>query len=188
MSRVKPQFQLTLFREAYDPTQGQLNSSAIIDTHSGSFFRNSLPTNTSLLSARFFRLSGFSARTTRERRDGPNHTSRTHPEHGLLTPSETDLIHSAREDILCRRRRCPEEDAQQRRVFLVIFVMAVFFPPIGVLALYGKFDATIAWYGKGERGCLTQEQRSTLKQQLWVEGVLYIGLIISLVVYYSVHG
>ncbi|EFY86550.1 hypothetical protein MAC_07412 [Metarhizium acridum CQMa 102] len=166
----------------------QLNSSAIIDTHSGSFFRNSLPTNTSLLSARFFRLSGFSARTTRERRDGPNHTSRTHPEHGLLTPSETDLIHSAREDILCRRRRCPEEDAQQRRVFLVIFVMAVFFPPIGVLALYGKFDATIAWYGKGERGCLTQEQRSTLKQQLWVEGVLYIGLIISLVVYYSVHG
>ncbi|KID64769.1 hypothetical protein MAN_05780, partial [Metarhizium hybridum] len=158
----------------------QLNSSAIIDTHSGSFFRNSLPTNTSLLSARFFRLSGFSARTTRERRD--------EPKHGLLTPSETDLIHSAREDILCRRRRCPEEDAQQRRVFLVIFVMAVFFPPIGVLALYGKFDATIAWYGKGERGCLTQEQRSTLKQQLLVEGVLYLGLLTSLVVYYSVHG
>lgn len=70
----------------------------------------------------------------------------------------------------------------------MIFVMAVFFPPIGVLALYGKFDATIAWYGKGERGCLTQEQRSTLKQQLLVEGVLYLGLLTSLVVYYSVHG
>ncbi|KHN96812.1 uncharacterized protein MAM_05368 [Metarhizium album ARSEF 1941] len=175
----------------YDPTQGQVNSSAVIDPNSGSFFRNSLPTNTSLLSARFFRLSGFSARTRERRDDESRHTSRApNFKHGFFTPSESDLIHSAREDILCRRRRhgCSEEDAHQRRVFLVIFVTAVFFPLIGVLALYGKFDATIAWYGKGERGCLTQEQRGTLKQQLWVEGVLYPGLIISLVVYYSVHG
>ncbi|TWU75362.1 hypothetical protein ED733_007114 [Metarhizium rileyi] len=136
----------------YEPTRGQLHSSDIIDTNSGSFFRTSLPTNTSPISARFFRLSGFSART-RERRQDLKRTSGTHNlEHSFFTPSETDLIHSAREDILCRRRRCPEEDANQQRVFLVIFVLAVFFPLIGVLALYGKFDATIAWYDDVEAG------------------------------------
>lgn len=173
---------------AYEPTQGQLNSSGILDTNSGSFFRTSLPTNTSLLSARFFRLSGFSART-RQRRDTLKHTSDApNLEYSFFSPSETELIRSAREDILYRRRQCPEEDGPQSRVFMLIVVLTLFFPLIGLLALYGKFDATIAWYGKGQRGYLTTEQRGILKRQLFVEAVVYLGLIVSLSVYYSVHG
>ncbi|OAQ66854.1 hypothetical protein VFPPC_08361 [Pochonia chlamydosporia 170] len=172
----------------YEPTQGQLNSSGILDTNSGSFFRTSLPTNTSLLSARFFRLSGFSART-RQRRDTLKHTSdAANLEYSFFSPSETELIRSAREDILYRRRQCPEEDGPQSRVFMVIVVITLLFPLIGLLALYGKFDATIAWYGKGQRGYLTAEQRGILKRQLFVEAVVYLGLIVSLSVYYSVHG
>lgn len=70
---------------------------------------------------------------------------------------------------------------------MAILVLTIFFPLIGLLALCGKFDGTIAWYARGERACLTREQRGTLKQQLLVEAFLYPALIIALSVYYSVH-
>ncbi|KAG5984346.1 hypothetical protein E4U55_005124 [Claviceps digitariae] len=148
-----------------------------------SFFRTSLPTS-SLLSARFFRLSNFSARSrSRVRTRRAQH----HHPNSFFTPSQTDLIRSAREDILFRRRHHTEDDAPQRRIFLLILLLTIFFPLIGLLALWGKFDGTIAWYARGERGGLTREQRGTLKQQLLVEAFLYPALIIALSVYYSVH-
>jgi hypothetical protein len=64
----------------------------------------------------------------------------------------------------------------------------IFFPPVGLLALLGKLDSTISWYTHGELHGLTKEQRGTLKQQLFVEMVLYPSLVITLAVYYSVHG
>jgi hypothetical protein len=85
-----------------------------------------------------------------------------------------------------QRHQCSEDDAQQRRVFTVIFIMSIIFPLVGVLALYGKLDAMIAWYGKGEGG-LTLEQRGILKQQLLIESVVYPGLIIALSAYYAIH-
>lgn len=109
-------------------------------------------------------------------------------EHSFFSPSENDLIHSARQDILNRRRQRSEEDKLQKRIFLLILVLTIFLPLIGLLALYGTFDATIAWYARGERECLTKQQRGTLKKQLWVEGVVYPALIVSLSVYYSIHG
>lgn len=86
-----------------------------------------------------------------------------------------------------RRRHHSEDDPPQRLIFTVILVLTIAFPLIGLLALWGKFDGTIAWYARGERGCLTGEQRATLKQQLLVEVVLYPALIIALSVYYSLH-
>lgn len=121
---------------------------------------------------------------------GTTRIKNTHARFGqslLFTPSEADLMESAREDILFRRRFSDDEEERQRLIFLVIMVITIFFPLIGLLALWGKFDATITWYTHGEMHCLTQEQRATLKQQLLVELVLYPLLIISLTVYFSVH-
>lgn len=171
--------------------QGHHRSSDILDQDPhGSFFRTSVPNSTSLLSARFFRLSGFSARTRERRaqlRPVPSAQQRYFNDHSFFTPSQTDLIRSAREDILYRRRHRAEDDQPQRLIFIAILVLTIFFPLIGLLALCGKFDGTIAWYARGERACLTREQRGTLKQQLLVEAFLYPALIIALSVYYSVH-
>ncbi|KAG6007991.1 hypothetical protein E4U21_005225 [Claviceps maximensis] len=169
------------------------------DPHA-SFFRASVPNSTSLLSARFFRLSNFSARTraptrrAQQLQPGPGPSSaqqrqqqRYFNHDSVFTPSQTDLIRSAREDILFRRRHYAEDDEPQQRIFLIIQFLTIFFPLIGVLALWGKFDETIAWYARGERGGLTREQRVTLKQQLLVEAFLYTTLVIALSAYYSVH-
>ncbi|KAG5926324.1 hypothetical protein E4U42_003418 [Claviceps africana] len=192
---------LTKPRQTYRPPDRahalrQPPSSEIDSDRHASYFHTSLPNSTSLLSARFFRLSNFSARTRtplaqqpRRRVPGPvsPQQQRYFYHDSLFTPSQTDLIRSAREDILFRRRHHTEDDEPQRRVFLVILALTIFFPLIGLLALWGKFDGTIAWYARGERGGLTREQRGTLKQQLLVEAVFYPALIIALSVYYSVH-
>ncbi|KAG6000632.1 hypothetical protein E4U43_001552 [Claviceps pusilla] len=166
------------------------------DPHA-SFFRTSVPNSTSLLSARFFRLSNFSARSrtrgAHQRRPAlapsaqQQQQQRYFHHDSFFTPSQTDLIRSAREDILFRRRHHTEDDEPQRRIFLLILVLTIVFPLIGLLALWGRFDGTIAWYARGERGGMTPEQRATLKQQLLVEAFLYPSLIIALSVYYSVH-
>ncbi|QUC21474.1 uncharacterized protein UV8b_05717 [Ustilaginoidea virens] len=184
LPRPKSAFHRHQPTQAFEYTHGQLNSSSILDHDvNASFFRTSVPRSTSLLSARFFRLGGVPART-RERRveeQRPNDRS-------YLTASQTDLLQSAREDILDRRRNCRlDEDKAQRSIFLAIMVLTIFFPLVGLLALCGNFDGTISWYAKGERGCLTREQRGTLKQQLFVECLLYPGLIIALSVHYSVR-
>lgn len=70
----------------------------------------------------------------------------------------------------------------------MVAIFTVLFPPAAYLALSGKLDSTISWCTHGELHCLTEEQRGTLKQQLLVELLLYPALIITLAVYYSVHG
>lgn len=106
----------------------------------------------------------------------------------LFTRSEADLIESAREDMLYRRSLPVDEDKQPRFLFLGIMTVTIFFPLIGLIALCGRFDSTIAWYSHGEVDSLTREQRAILKQQLLVEAVVYPVLITILAVYYSVHG
>ncbi|KAK2590129.1 hypothetical protein QQS21_012197 [Conoideocrella luteorostrata] len=172
-----------------EPTPGQLRSSGILyhDDRNSSFFHSSIPNSASLISARFFRLSGFSARTRERRANRAASAQQRCNDLGLFTPSQTDLIRSAREDILFRRRHNLDEDKPQRLIFLTIMVLTIFFPLIGVLALYGKFDGTISWYARGEKACLTTEQRGKLKQQIIAETIVYPALIISLSVYYSIH-
>ncbi|KAF7541982.1 hypothetical protein G7Z17_g11838 [Cylindrodendrum hubeiense] len=131
------------------------------------------------------RARGFSSSTierrARKMRDGyvPNEGS-------LFTPSEVDLIESARVDILSRRRLADKEDKGEKIIFMGIMVLTFFFPFIGLLALWGKFDSAVSWYTHGEMHSLTKEQRGILKQQLLVEAVVYPVLIITLAVYYSV--
>ncbi|CAH0056678.1 unnamed protein product [Clonostachys solani] len=72
--------------------------------------------------------------------------------------------------------------------FLVVMVLTIFFPPVGVLALWGVFDSTISWCTHGELSVFTVDQRGTLKQQLVVEAILYPVLIIALAVSYSLAG
>lgn len=108
-------------------------------------------------------------------------------EGSLFTQSETNLIEMAREDILLRRRLVDEEDEREKVIFLGIMILTIFFPFIGLLALWGKFDSAVSWYTYGGTQTLTNDQRGTLKQQLFVEAVVYPVLIIILAVYYSVR-
>lgn len=66
-------------------------------------------------------------------------------------------------------------------------ILTIFFPPVGLLALYGRFDSTISWYTHGQLHALNWEQRGALKQQLCVEVVLFPTLVTTLAVYYSVR-
>ncbi|VUC35967.1 unnamed protein product [Clonostachys rosea] len=72
--------------------------------------------------------------------------------------------------------------------FLTVMVLTIFFPPVGVLALWGVFDTTISWCTHGELSTLTVDQRGTVKQQLIVELILYPILIIALAVSYTLTG
>lgn len=175
-------------RSALDASQSHCNSSAILDQsvnhhHTEPSLGTSLRNSSSIISARFFRLRGFSSKT-RQRRLSALHRSF---EHSYFTPSETNLIESARQDILFRRHFSADEDCRQKLIFLGILVLTFFFPLIGLVALYGKFDTTISWYTRGQAHSLSNEQRGTLKQQLLLEAVIYPALIISLSVFYSVH-
>lgn len=117
----------------------------------------------------------------------PTHSGYIATEGSLFTQSETNLIELAREDILLRRRHSHEEDQREKLIFLGIMILTIFFPFIGLLALLGKFDSVVSWYTYGAMRSLTQDQRGILKQQLFVEVVVYPVLIIILAVYYSVH-
>lgn len=106
---------------------------------------------------------------------------------GVLTPSEAELIESARGEIM-NRRRSPEEAEYKRKVlFIGIVVSSVIFPLIGFLALLGKFDSTVCWYALGEMKGFTKEQRGMLMQQLLVETFVYTILIIFLSLHFSGH-
>lgn len=77
---------------------------------------------------------------------------------------------------------------KQKCIFASIMALSILFPPVGLLALYGKFDAAISWYTHGELDGLNRQQRGHVKTQLLVYAVLYPCILIPLVVYYSVHG
>ncbi|KEY66513.1 hypothetical protein S7711_04839 [Stachybotrys chartarum IBT 7711] len=106
----------------------------------------------------------------------------------LFTPSENNLIRLAREDIMFRRRCVDGGNRRQRIIFIVIVGLTVAFPLTGLIALWGKFDSTISWYTCGELHNLTSRQRAVVRRQLFLEAICYPVLIVTLVVYYSVHG
>ncbi|KAM5355512.1 hypothetical protein ACJ41O_002158 [Fusarium nematophilum] len=130
------------------------------------------------------RVRGFSS-STRDRRAGNLQAGYLPAEGSLFTQSETDLIETAREDIRLRRRLADVEDDREKMIFMGIMILTLFFPFIGLLALWGKFDSTVSWYTHGEMHSLTKDQRGTLKQQLLVEAVVNPVLIITLSLYYS---
>jgi hypothetical protein len=102
-----------------------------------------------------------------------------------LTPSEVELIESARGEIM-ERRRSPEEAEHKRKVlFMGIVLSSIVFPLIGFLALLGSFDSTVCWYALGEMKGFTKEQRGMLLQQLLVETFVYTILIIFLSLHFS---
>ncbi|KAH6609268.1 hypothetical protein Trco_002614 [Trichoderma cornu-damae] len=104
---------------------------------------------------------------------------------GVLTPSEADLIESARGEIMDRRRFPDEAERKRKVLFIGIIVCSIAFPLIGLLALLGKFDSTICWYALGEMQGFTKEQRGMLMQQLLVETFVYTILIIFLSLHFS---
>lgn len=110
-------------------------------------------------------------------------------ERDCFTPSQTDLIHSTREDILFRRGYYDNPgDGPRNQVFMGIVILMTFFPFIGLLSLWRFFDSTISWYTHGECHRLTRGQRVWIKYQLIAEVVLYPVLIVALAVFYSKHG
>lgn len=102
--------------------------------------------------------------------------------------SQLDPIESAREGVLHRRQFSDDAEHRQGIIFLNVMIFSFFFPPAGILALYGKFDSTISWYTHGQLHGLSQKQRGVLKKQLCAEVVVFTILIVTLAVYYSVHG
>lgn len=106
---------------------------------------------------------------------------------GVLTPSEAELIETARGEIM-ERRRSPEEAEHKRKVlFMGIVLSSIVFPLIGFLALLGKFDSTVCWYALGEMKGFTKEQRGMLIQQLLVETFIYTILTVFLSLHFSGH-
>ncbi|KAL7812937.1 hypothetical protein V8C44DRAFT_364200 [Trichoderma aethiopicum] len=106
---------------------------------------------------------------------------------GVLTPSEAELIESARGEIM-DRRRSPEK-LEKKRTFLFILIMAssIVFPFIGFIALIRKFDSSVAWFTYGEIKDFTKEQRGMLLQQLLVEIFVYSIVIICVALRTSHH-
>src|SRR5689334_17219300 len=102
------------------------------------------------------RLRGFSSSTRARRAQTPDVGVAGR---SLFTPSEAYLIESAREDILFRRRYSDENYKRQRLVFVTVTMLTLAFPPVGLLALCGKFDQTISWYCHGEMHCFSARQR-----------------------------
>ena len=104
---------------------------------------------------------------------------------GVLTPSEAELIESARGEIM-DRRRCPEKLEKKRTlVFILIMASSIVFPFIGFIALIHKFDSTVAWFTYGEIKDFTKEQRGMLLQQLLVELFVYSIVIIFVALHTS---
>jgi hypothetical protein len=106
---------------------------------------------------------------------------------GQATFRHTIAIDTSREQReILRLRSSAKAQHRQEIIFLCIVALAAFFPPGGILALYGHFDATISWSTHGEFHELSRAQRRLLQLQLLVECVLYPTLIISLAVYFAV--
>ena len=101
--------------------------------------------------------------------------------------AQRDPVKAARGDLLHRRQFANDSKSRRDLVFFAIVVMTIFFPPAGVLALYSRFNTTISWYTHGELHDLSSEHRGILKQQLFIEALVYSTLIITLAVYYSLH-
>ncbi|ODA76139.1 hypothetical protein RJ55_08422 [Drechmeria coniospora] len=135
----------------------------------------------SMMSSRAIRPSGFSSRTMQGRR---RHADVSFE---MFSRSETELIESARKDMLFYQSRVQTEDERHKAVFLSIVALAVLLPPIGLLALFGRFDSVVSWYSHGATHSLTGEQRGILKQQLIAEGVVYLVLVIFLAVHFTRH-
>ncbi|KAM0466945.1 hypothetical protein ACHAPV_000456 [Trichoderma viride] len=104
---------------------------------------------------------------------------------GVLTPSEAELLESARGEIM-ERRRSPEEAEHKRKIlFMGIVISSIVFPLIGILALFGIFDSTVCWYALGEMKGFTKEQRGMLIQLLLAETFIYTVLTIFLSLHFS---
>ncbi|KAM0516272.1 hypothetical protein ACHAPE_005418 [Trichoderma viride] len=104
---------------------------------------------------------------------------------GVLTPSEVELLETARGEIM-ERRRSPEEAEHKRKIlFMGIVSSSIVFPLIGILALFGIFDSTVCWYALGEMKGFTKEQRGMLIQQLLVETFVYTVLTVFLSLHFS---
>ncbi|UNI23572.1 hypothetical protein JDV02_009385 [Purpureocillium takamizusanense] len=176
---------------SFDTTQSRLHSSALLGgspatpvprrPSGGPWYNVGLRDSPSILGVDLRRLRGFSLRT-RQRRTGAVGQS-----FEMFSRSETELIRSAREDMLLHRSMRGRENDPEKAIFLVVMVLTLILPPIGLIALLGHFDSAISWYTHGEAHCFTKEQRSILKQQLMVEGALYVGLVIALAVYFKRH-
>ncbi|KAH0494937.1 hypothetical protein TgHK011_008515 [Trichoderma gracile] len=106
---------------------------------------------------------------------------------GVLTPSEAELIESARGEIMDRRRSPEKLEKKRTLVFILIMVSSIVFPFIGFIALIRKFDSTIAWFTYGEIKDFTKEQRGMLLQQLLVEIFVYSIVIIFVALHTSHH-
>ncbi|KAG9256058.1 uncharacterized protein F5Z01DRAFT_672699 [Emericellopsis atlantica] len=97
-----------------------------------------------------------------------------------------DAMSTAREHMMLRRRSSTKDQRREEAIFLGVVALTACFPPIGILALNGQFDATISWFTHGELHEFSRAQRRVLQQQLLAVCLIYPTLVISLSVYFAV--
>ncbi|PHH67047.1 hypothetical protein CDD81_4442 [Ophiocordyceps australis] len=76
---------------------------------------------------------------------------------------------------------------KQELLFYLIAMASLLFPPLGLLAICGRFDSTISWCTHGRAHALTGAQRKWLKRQMFAEAIVLPVLISILSVYYGMR-
>ncbi|KAI1740438.1 hypothetical protein F4680DRAFT_465827 [Xylaria scruposa] len=73
-----------------------------------------------------------------------------------------------------------------RRLYFCIIVALSILPFVGVLALGGAFREAFKWATCGEVDRLTARQRRFIKWMLFVEGMIYTSVVVTVIVYFVV--
>ncbi|TRX94207.1 hypothetical protein FHL15_004975 [Xylaria flabelliformis] len=73
-----------------------------------------------------------------------------------------------------------------RQLFFYTIAALSILPFVGVLALGGAFKEAFKWATRGEVDRLTPRQRRFIKWMLFIEGVIYTGIVVTVVVYFVV--
>ncbi|KAI0547139.1 hypothetical protein F4679DRAFT_597935 [Xylaria curta] len=73
-----------------------------------------------------------------------------------------------------------------RRLFFCIIIVLSILPFVGVLALGGAFREAFKWATCGEVDRLTARQRRFIKWMLFVEGMIYASVVVTVTVYFVV--
>ncbi|KAI0864967.1 hypothetical protein F4860DRAFT_527697 [Xylaria cubensis] len=73
-----------------------------------------------------------------------------------------------------------------RQLFFYTIAALSILPFVGVLALGGAFKEAFKWATRGEVERLTARQRRFIKWMLFVEAVIYTGIVVTVVVYFVV--
>ncbi|PHH82426.1 hypothetical protein CDD82_6003 [Ophiocordyceps australis] len=104
--------------------------------------------------------------------------------------AEERRVASERDEIaeLRRAHLAYDPHGKQKLMFYLIVIASLLFPPLGLLAICGRFDSSISWCTHGRAHTLTTGQRKWLKRQMLAEAIIFPLLISTLSVYYGMRG